>query len=59
MMAVSKKGNRKVKFKGRQYIWYVNDIKEKLKPIDEKIKKLEIDSSEVVNKEKALKEKYY
>lgn len=27
-MAVSKKGNRKVKFKGREYIWYVNDVKE-------------------------------
>ncbi|MFT5196341.1 MAG: hypothetical protein ACI9EW_000769 [Cellvibrionaceae bacterium] len=27
-MAVSKKGNRKVKFQGREYIWYVNDIKE-------------------------------
>lgn len=27
-MAVSKKGNRKVNFKGREYIWYVNDVKE-------------------------------
>lgn len=27
-MAVSKKGNRKVKFKGREFIWYVRDVKE-------------------------------
>jgi len=27
-MAVSKKGNRKVNYKGRPFIWYVNDVKE-------------------------------
>ena len=27
-MAVSKKGNRKVRYKGRDFIWYVNDVKE-------------------------------
>lgn len=29
-MAVSKKGNRKVKVKQREYIWYINEVSQKV-----------------------------
>ena len=31
-MAVNKKGMRKVNFKGRQYLWYVNESKQQVPP---------------------------